>query len=443
LSSLDFASSGHTGFLASDGSVALGGAWDMGNYALTNVNIDTGDINTAVTNTEWDAAYNHSVVVSGNPHSVTKSDVGLGNVENTALSTWAGSTALTTLGTIATGTWNGTTIAIANGGTGQTTAQAAIDALTQVSSATNEHVLTKDTATGNATWKEAAGASGDEFVDRGDPSDWDWTLTDFTTDATWRDLDLSSIVPAGAANKLVKFRLSLVDGSTDVAFQMRKKGNSNAYNTGIRNILTANISNYYDIECVCDSNRVVQYWGTSTTFSTINVVVRGWFASAGSSDGKVKVDTGATADYVGAANNDGVLRTGDGLTYTDGGDYVTLAVSGTFVDRGDPSAWDYGVGNFTTDATWRDLDLSSIVPSGAKAVLMHLSLNDGAVGSEMRFRKNGNSNTFAMSRIFTQIADVSVDQDLIVACDSNRVIEYYGSNLTFTAINLAIKGWWI
>ena len=35
---------------------------------------------------------------------VTKSDVGLGNVENTKLSTWAGSTAITTLGTISTGT---------------------------------------------------------------------------------------------------------------------------------------------------------------------------------------------------------------------------------------------------------------------------------------------------------------------------------------------------
>ena len=41
----------------------------------------------------------------------TASDVGLGSVENTALSTWAGSTNLTTLGTVATGTWQGTAIA--------------------------------------------------------------------------------------------------------------------------------------------------------------------------------------------------------------------------------------------------------------------------------------------------------------------------------------------
>ena len=37
-----------------------------------------------------------------------------GNVEDTALSTWAGSTNLITLGTVTTGVWNGTAIAYAN-----------------------------------------------------------------------------------------------------------------------------------------------------------------------------------------------------------------------------------------------------------------------------------------------------------------------------------------
>lgn len=39
-----------------------------------------------------------------------KSSVGLGNVENTALSTWAGSSNLTTVGTIGSGTWQGSSI---------------------------------------------------------------------------------------------------------------------------------------------------------------------------------------------------------------------------------------------------------------------------------------------------------------------------------------------
>lgn len=46
---------------------------------------------------------------------------------------------------------------IANGGSGQITQQTAINALTNVGAATNEHVLTKDTATGNAIFKAAPG----------------------------------------------------------------------------------------------------------------------------------------------------------------------------------------------------------------------------------------------------------------------------------------------
>ena len=53
---------------------------------------------------------NHTASTS-NPHSVTKTQVGLANVENTALSTWTGATNITTLGTIGTGTWQGTAVA--------------------------------------------------------------------------------------------------------------------------------------------------------------------------------------------------------------------------------------------------------------------------------------------------------------------------------------------
>ncbi len=55
--------------------------------------------------------------------SPTKSTVGLGSVENTALSTWSGSANVTTLGTVTTGTWNATAIAdgkIASALTGKT-----------------------------------------------------------------------------------------------------------------------------------------------------------------------------------------------------------------------------------------------------------------------------------------------------------------------------------
>lgn len=60
-----------------------------------------------------------------------------------------------------------TTLAIGGGGTGQTTAQLALNALCQVSAATNEWVLTKDTATGNAIFKAATGSGTSNFVAAG------------------------------------------------------------------------------------------------------------------------------------------------------------------------------------------------------------------------------------------------------------------------------------
>lgn len=98
--------------------------------------------------------------LEGRSYAEVKTDLSLNLVENTALSTWAGTANIVTVGTIATGTWQATDVGIAYGGTGQSTAQAAIDALTNVSGATNEHVLTKDTASGNAIFKVSVGGGG-------------------------------------------------------------------------------------------------------------------------------------------------------------------------------------------------------------------------------------------------------------------------------------------
>lgn len=58
-----------------------------------------------------------------------KTTLSLNNVENTALSTWAGSANVSTLGTITTGAWSATPIPVDKGGTGATTAETARSAL--------------------------------------------------------------------------------------------------------------------------------------------------------------------------------------------------------------------------------------------------------------------------------------------------------------------------
>ncbi|HEX3047200.1 MAG TPA: hypothetical protein VHY08_20770 [Bacillota bacterium] len=62
--------------------------------------VEASDIN------ETNSLISSHTMDTNNPHHVTASQIGLGNVENTAISTWPGSANLTTLGTITTGTWN-------------------------------------------------------------------------------------------------------------------------------------------------------------------------------------------------------------------------------------------------------------------------------------------------------------------------------------------------
>jgi len=123
--------------------------------------------------------------------------------------------------------------------------------------------------------------------------------------------------------------------------------------------------------------------------------------------------------------------------------YLTAA----FVDRGDPSALDFDIDDLTCDGTWNDLDLSSIVPSGTVAVCLRVGVRDtDAAGSDIDFRKNGNSNAINKSSCSSPVANVAVSFDIIIPVDTSRVIEYNASanysSGAGDAINIVVKGYW-
>lgn len=113
-----------------------------------------------------------------------------------------------------------------------------------------------------------------------------------------------------------------------------------------------------------------------------------------------------------------------------------------FHDRGDPSGWDLVVGSMSTDGAWHDWDLSAIVPAGTTAVLLAVQVGDDAIDKSVAFRKNGNTNTFNAAQVRTQVANQMITVDVIVACDTNRVIEYWTSSNTFSNINILVRGYW-
>ena len=90
------------------------------------------------------------------------------NLAGTALPSAIVTSSLTAVGTIATGVWNGTTIAIANGGTGQTTASAGFNALSPITT-TGDLIIGNGT---NSATRLAIGANTYVLTSNGTTASW-------------------------------------------------------------------------------------------------------------------------------------------------------------------------------------------------------------------------------------------------------------------------------
>lgn len=112
-------------------------------------------------------------------------------------------------------------------------------------------------------------------------------------------------------------------------------------------------------------------------------------------------------------------------------------------DRGDPAAVDFAVGALTISAAFVDLDLSAVVPAGTVAVHLHVQATNGLAGQSVTFRKNGNSNSINIAKVVCQVAAVQTAMDIVVPCDTSRIIEYLATNgNTFSVLNITVKGYW-
>jgi hypothetical protein len=121
-----------------------------------------------------------------------------------------------------------------------------------------------------------SGGGGESYVDRGDPSAADYSLgSGLTADGTWRTLDLSSIVPAGAASKLVHLRCRIIDNTVEAMMEIRTLGNTNPINAARGVIANGNDSFWFDAWVVMDSSRRVEY-SIDSGMGTAEITVAGW-----------------------------------------------------------------------------------------------------------------------------------------------------------------------
>lgn len=115
----------------------------------------------------------------------------------------------------------------------------------------------------------------------------------------------------------------------------------------------------------------------------------------------------------------------------------------SFVDRGDPAAYDWTKAALTTDDDWHDLDCSLIVPAGVKAILFRTLISCGVYGSNLDLRKKGNTNVYNAGSSSVQTDNTWSKADMIIACDINRKVEYKASDEVWGDILILIAGWWL
>lgn len=118
--------------------------------------------------------------------------------------------------------------------------------------------------------------AGLRMTSRGDPTEWDKAVGDFTIDSSYHDWDLSSIIGKGTG--IVRIRGQLKNGTALGLVKLRKNGNSNELNICSRTLLVVNENNEFDFTVENDANGIIEYnISSGGAWVTCNMLVVRWF----------------------------------------------------------------------------------------------------------------------------------------------------------------------
>ncbi len=122
---------------------------------------------------------------------------------------------------------------------------------------------------------------------------------------------------------------------------------------------------------------------------------------------------------------------------------VTIHGQLGYFNRGDPATNDFAVGDFTQDGAFHVLDLSGIVPAGARAVAFRCQVRSAAANKILTFLSNGQFNIVNAGVCRTVVANMRHEFALTVNVDSDRKAKYHASVAGFNIINCTVTGWWL
>lgn len=294
-------------------------AWESGSTARASMNVDVAGTaaglisshESTYNHTQFQTAYSHSQLSSGNPHSVTPTELGLvigtdvlaqqtiGIADNNLLEVddtdaadndYAKFTAtglegrsyaetLSDLSAQATAAFDLNGQDLTNGGVLFLTEQAAAEA----NIAGKGQFFVKNDTPCTPQFDDDTGVTiplDNRFVDRGDPATSDYEVGDLTTDDTWNDLDLGAggagIVPTNAVAVLLYVKVQDDDAAGSYLF-FRKNGNSNSHAIGAVRVQVAGVGNDNSVTVPCDGNGIIEYLAANVTWATVRITVLGWW----------------------------------------------------------------------------------------------------------------------------------------------------------------------
>lgn len=115
---------------------------------------------------------------------------------------------------------------------------------------------------------------------------------------------------------------------------------------------------------------------------------------------------------------------------------------GMFQRRADVAVYDWDIADFPVHNRWYDLDITSIVPEHAHAILLRAIMRATATGKYFELRDKGYVNSQCSSYIDVSVANIYERQDMQIGIGPNRIIQGNKIQLEINAIFLVIKGWW-
>ncbi len=129
--------------------------------------------------------------------------------------------------------------------------------------------------------------------------------------------------------------------------------------------------------------------------------------------------------------------------YFDDDTGIEIPLDNRFVSRTSPGSTDFEIGDFITDETWRDLDLSGIIDVNAVCVVLTLKIQQTALGSYVAFRKKGDTDAFTAITTRIQSTTIAFDNSVVVPCSSDRKIQYLIKDVVWTTVRATVSGWWL